>query len=458
MRRFTLCRVIALSMLVTLTGCHQKGDSSLPYPTFHGQITYFQEKEQLYSHFSIGRKDIVLVGDDIFDRGMWSDFYGSDRIKNRGIALEGTECTLYRIADIARKKPAKIFVSTGLYDIKNGRKVKETAYRIDAILSVIQRLSPNTEYYVLGIVADSACKEKGNSLNDSIAVLNTYLKNNYQEKYLDIPSALCGEDGYLFPCYAVDPNRINGAGYEVIAKYMAQYVGFQARNTIFNDPVMNLMSASSLPAAEYYDSVYQKRYEGRSAHYIARLSIFNSIPNSSRAVVMLGNSINNNCCWDELLGLSWTQIVNRGISGDVTSGILARLYDVIDENPTKIFIMTGINDFIDNPSTPVEEVWNRYKKIISTIHNSLPGTEIYVQSTLPLNPISPYYEGRNEKAAMLDSLLEKGALTGGYTFLDIASLLKDADGNLYRQYTADGIHLLPPAYLKWKKVLLEKIN
>lgn len=452
MNRFH-CSLIAFLMLFLLSGCFRESGSKLPYPTFHGQITYFQEKEELYSHFTIKRSDIVLVGDDLIDRGMWSDFYGSDRIKNRGIALEGTECTLYRIADIARKKPAKIFISTGLYDIKNGRKVKETAYRIDAIINTIQLISPKTDYYVLGVVADYACKKQEKSLNDSIASLNTYLKKGYKERYLDIPSVLSAPDGYLSPYYAVGDNRINGAGYEALSKYLSSYVGFQARNTIFNDPVMDLMNTSSLPAAEYYDSVYQKRFEGRSPHYIARLSIFNSIPNSSRSVVMLGNSLNNNCWWDELLGVSHSQVINRGISGDVTSGILDRLYDVIDENPSKVFILTGINDFIEDPSTPAIQVWENYKKIINTLHNSLPNTEIFIQSTLPLNPVSPFYEGRNEKAEELNLLLKGGAATLGYEFIDIASLLKDSDGNLDKKYTADGIHLLPEAYIKWRDII-----
>lgn len=169
---------------------------------------------------------------------------------------------------------------------------------------------------------------------------------------------------------------------------------------------------------------------------------------------MLGNSLNNNCWWDELLGVSHSQVINRGISGDVTSGILDRLYDVIDENPSKVFILTGINDFIEDPSTPAVQVWENYKKIITTLHNSLPNTEIFIQSTLPLNPVSPFYEGRNEKAEELNLLLKGGAATLGYEYLDIASLLKDSDGNLDKKYTADGIHLLPEAYIKWR----DKIN
>lgn len=43
------------------------------------------------------------------------------------------------------------------------------------------------------------------------------------------------------------------------------------------------------------------------------------------------------------------QVVNKGISGDTTSGMLARFYrDVLDEKPTHTIIMGGTNDMIYN--------------------------------------------------------------------------------------------------------------
>ena len=47
---------------------------------------------------------------------------------------------------------------------------------------------------------------------------------------------------------------------------------------------------------------------------------------------------------------SWSEIFqnqnikNRGISGDVTEGILYRITEITDSNPLKIFLMIGTND------------------------------------------------------------------------------------------------------------------
>ena len=38
---------------------------------------------------------------------------------------------------------------------------------------------------------------------------------------------------------------------------------------------------------------------------------------------------------------------NRGISGDVTDGVLLRLGELIKYKPTSIFIMIGINDLFN---------------------------------------------------------------------------------------------------------------
>ena len=101
----------AVALLFVLFSCTDNYSSTGEYPALHGQITYFQEKHELYKTFPIKKGDIVFVGDDIIDRGIWDQFYGSDKVKNRGIALEGTECPLFRIKDIARKNPSRLFIA-----------------------------------------------------------------------------------------------------------------------------------------------------------------------------------------------------------------------------------------------------------------------------------------------------------------------------------------------------------
>lgn len=454
MKRSISFSLVLLSVL--LCGCRDKQVvSKYPYPTLHGQMTYFQEKNTLYSNFKISKKDIVFVGDDLFDRGMWSSFYGSDRVKNRGIALEGTECTLYRIGPIAAAKPSKIFISSGLFDLKSGLRVSDTGIRIMEIYNAALMASPSIDVYVVGLVPDVACRKK--EIGDSVAAVNSYLKSKLGNKFLGLAEELCDSTGYISPYYIVGDNRINGAGYEVIAKFLSPYVGMKALNTIFNDPAMAEAPKDS-NSLEYYSSWYENTYHGMFAHYIARLSIFNSIHNTNGKTIMLGNSITNNCWWDELLGCSYDDVINRGISGDYTAGIAARLDDVLDDNPKRVFIMMGVNDFIEDPDAKVSDVWERYQGILSVLRTYSKDLEIYVQSSVPLNPKSYLYNQCTVKIHQLNSILKASESMYDYHFIDLNELFCDSEGNLDESMTADGIHLLPKAYLLWKEKIKQFIK
>lgn len=54
-------------------------------------------------------------------------------------------------------------------------------------------------------------------------------------------------------------------------------------------------------------------------------------------IVMLGNSSRKGRNWSEKLPNVARRIVNRGIVGDTTSGILMRLSDITSRQPAQIF-------------------------------------------------------------------------------------------------------------------------
>ena len=433
MRSFAFILVLFLAF-----SCGQREVAQeLPYPSLHGQITYFTEKDELYKTLPIYPEDIVLVGDDLFDRGEWVGFYGTERIKNRGIALEGTECTNYRIVSIAQNKPAKIFINTGLFDIKNGRSADSTYNAILEIVLNARKSSPQSQLYVAGILPDRKIENIPGRV-DSIVKINSLLNiraatdTSLSYKYLDLAEVLSDSSGFISPEYTFNGINLNGKGYEVFAQLLSPYIGYEAINKA-ND----------------------RQYPGKSGHYLHRMSIFNSLPNSSGKILMLGNSLNNNVRWEEIF--PGTGIINRGISGDTVEGILLRLDDIIEENPSKILIMAGINNFINDTTQSVASVWDSYQKILIRLKKALPDTEIFVQSTLPLNPMTKYYQGRNQKVRDLNAILEENANKYDYTYLDIAELLEDASLDLNKINTCDGIHLLPVAYGTWKFVIEEHI-
>ncbi len=71
--------------------------------------------------------------------------------------------------------------------------------------------------------------------------------------------------------------------------------------------------------------------------------------------------------------ISDNRIKNRGISADVTEGVLLRIDEVTDSKPLKIFIMIGINDLAFGYSK--KEILQNFKAIINKIKNDSPKTK-----------------------------------------------------------------------------------
>lgn len=195
------------------------------------------------------------------------------------------------------------------------------------------------------------------------------------------------------------------------------------------------------------DSSYQNSY------YQGRMEVFESLPKTSGAVLFLGNSITERGQWHELL--QEYPIMNRGIGGDNTFGVLARLDDLLAQKPAKAFILIGINDI--GRGLPNEVIAGNYRKMLERFQKQSPHTRVYVQSVLPMNEqklSADYLLNKKEIIIQLNEQLR--ALAGEFDveYVDLYhELFSDGEGNLLPEYTNDGIHLTPVAYVHWTQYL-----
>ncbi|WP_312333817.1 GDSL-type esterase/lipase family protein [Sphingobacterium sp.] len=210
--------------------------------------------------------------------------------------------------------------------------------------------------------------------------------------------------------------------------------------------------SQSLSAQETkIDSSYANWY------YQQRMAYFEQSPTIKGAIVFLGNSITERAEWQELLADSRYPVLNRGIGGDNSFGILARIDEVLRGRPRTIFLMDGINDQFRK--LPQEVSVNNYKRIIKRIKKISPKTLIYLQSALPINEgltKEPYTKGRNVLVPILNEKLRQLAADENIPFVDLCPLFQDNEGKLSTIYSADGVHLIPSAYIKWVQLLKEK--
>jgi lysophospholipase L1-like esterase len=192
-------------------------------------------------------------------------------------------------------------------------------------------------------------------------------------------------------------------------------------------------------------------------YYLQRVEYFNKMPHQKNAIVFLGNSITERAEWQEILADSKFPIVNRGVGGDNSFGILARMDEILASKPKAIFLMDGINDQFRK--LPHETSIYNYKRIIQKIKRESPKTKIYLQSALPINEemtTEPYTKGRNVLVPELNKKLKQLANDENITFINICPLFEDGEGKLKREVTMDGIHLKAKAYIDWAAFLKEK--
>lgn len=192
-------------------------------------------------------------------------------------------------------------------------------------------------------------------------------------------------------------------------------------------------------------------------YYLQRLEYFNNMPPARNAIVFLGNSITERGEWQELLSDSKYPIINRGIGGDNSFGILARMDEVLRRKPRAIFLMDGINDQFRK--LPHDVSINNYRRIIRKIKKVSPKTKIYIESALPINEgltSEPYTKGRNALVPQLNAKIKAMAAEEGVTYIDICPLFEDENGVLKPEFTMDGVHLKPAAYIDWVAFLKTK--
>lgn len=176
--------------------------------------------------------------------------------------------------------------------------------------------------------------------------------------------------------------------------------------------------------------------------------MYDHLPDIKNEIVFLGNSITDGAEWFELLGNK--KCLNRGISADITEGILLRLDQVTKLQPKKLFIMIGVNDLSRN-MTPDEIIVN-YRKILERVRIESPRTKVYVQSVLPVNPATGMAKNHTNKTPEIMELngkLKTLATEFGHTYIDLFSLMADAENHLPRSFSVDGLHLSYKAYKVW---------
>lgn len=210
---------------------------------------------------------------------------------------------------------------------------------------------------------------------------------------------------------------------------------------VFGIGFSGIANAQKLP----YDTTY------RPAKYKELVQKFEAEQVSKKDYVFLGNSITAGADWGKLLNL--TKAKNRGISGDITFGVLERLQEVIDRKPQKVFVLIGINDISRN--IPDSLILRNYKQIVERIRKGSKKTKIYFYTLLPVNASFEKFKnhyGKDEHILYLNSEIRKFNAKN-VKVIDLYPAFLDSNNKLRAELTKDGLHLLPAGYKVWADLL-----
>ncbi|AOC97006.1 GDSL-like Lipase/Acylhydrolase [Flavobacterium anhuiense] len=191
--------------------------------------------------------------------------------------------------------------------------------------------------------------------------------------------------------------------------------------------------------------------------YDQRRSFFESMPTDKNEIILLGDSITNCANWEEIFPDK--KVKNRGISGDITLGVLDRMDEIVRSKPKKVFILIGINDIAQKISP--EKILENYQNIILKLKNDSPRTRVYIQSILPTNDEFDTFKNHQGKMQMIKEInieLEKLAKENKVEFINLFQYFLDQNGKLSKSYTNDGLHLLGPGYLLWASIIKKYIE
>lgn len=191
-------------------------------------------------------------------------------------------------------------------------------------------------------------------------------------------------------------------------------------------------------------------------YYPKRIQEFKKEPLEFGEIVFIGNSITEGGKdWSAKFGIN--HIRNRGIAGDGTDGVLQRLDEIIYFKPKAVFILIGINDLFnlhhneDNRALKYDKivpspeyVAKNILKIAKKIHHKSPTTKIYVRTLLPSRR-----EFLKEDILSVNTIIKKNEAKGYYKVIDLYAQFADANGELPKELTKDGLHLNDKGYEKW---------
>ncbi len=190
-----------------------------------------------------------------------------------------------------------------------------------------------------------------------------------------------------------------------------------------------------------------------------RYRALNDTVRSCPKAVLMGNSITDFWITAHPDFFAQHHFLDRGISGQVSSQMLARFRaDVLDLHPERVIILAGTNDIAQN-NGPIDLEYildnvqsmcelARYHHIEPVVCSVLPARRFWWRDELqPAAAIRQY-----------NALLRSYSESQSILYVDYYSAMVDAEGGLLPAYSDDGVHPNAAGYSVMETILIQALQ
>ncbi len=180
---------------------------------------YYDQKLSMFEQIPNQRNEVVWLGDSITDGGEWSELFPGITTLNRGISSDNTFGIRYRLREITRRKPQKIFLLIGINDIARGIPDSVILANYEKIIDSIRLQSPGTKLHIQSILpTNNTFTDFNNHQNKTghILFINNALRSICRQQrvyFVDLYSGFIDAEGKLDKQYTNDGLHLTGKGY-----------------------------------------------------------------------------------------------------------------------------------------------------------------------------------------------------------------------------------------------------
>ena len=172
--------------------------------------------------------DIVFLGDSLTEGFDLYHYFKFPNIKNRGLSGDTTYQVRYRMEEIVKASPAKLFLMIGINDLFQGEDENIVLQNINSIIREFQELSPRTEIFVQSILpVNESIMFADEFLDLSIFSFNDDIRHACKAmnvRFIDLYSDFLDERGELDRKFTYDGVHLSREGYDLWAKMIDPYL------------------------------------------------------------------------------------------------------------------------------------------------------------------------------------------------------------------------------------------